>query len=197
MIKLLAVLVIAYFLGALPFGYLVARFQGTDIFSEGSGNIGFTNVWRVLGIKSGIVVLICDLLKGYLAAMIGFGIMGENGAIIGGIVAILAHTFSIFIKFKGGKGVACGAGVVLYLSPLAFLFCVVCLSSVTMITRYMSLGSITTAILCPFILFFLGEPMQYVLGIGCCCIYVIYKHKPNIIRLMNGTENKIGKSKSN
>ncbi len=197
MLKLIIVVLIAYFLGALPFGYLVARFQGIDIMTKGSGNIGFTNVWRVLGIKSGIVVLVCDLLKGYLSAMIGFAIMGENGAIIAGIVAILAHTFSIFIKFKGGKGVACGAGVILYLSPLAFLLCVICLSTVTMITRYMSVGSITTAVLCPFILFFLNEPIQYVLGIGCCCLYVIYKHKPNIIRLMNGTENKIGKSKSN
>ena len=122
MLKLIIVVLIAYFLGALPFGYLVARFQGIDIMTKGSGNIGFTNVWRVLGIKSGIVVLVCDLLKGYLSAMIGFAIMGENGAIIAGIVAILAHTFSIFIKFKGGKGVACGAGVILYYRRLPFCF---------------------------------------------------------------------------
>ena len=142
------------------------------------------------------MVLVCDMAKGYLAAWIGLMLAGENGAILGGIACILGHTFNVFLHFKGGKGVASGAGVILCLSPLTFLFCVILLSTITGITRYMSLGSIITAAACPFIMLFLGEPWQYVIGIGICCAYVIYKHKANILRLMNGTENKIGKSKS-
>lgn len=193
--KIVLAIVIAYFLGAIPFGYVVSKLQGVDIMSKGSGNIGFTNVWRVMGIKSGLIVLVCDMAKGYLAACVGFALAGENGAILGGIACILGHTFNVFLHFKGGKGVACGAGVILYLSPLTFLLCAICLSVLTGITKYMSIGSIVTAFVCPFILYFLGAPWQYVAGIGVCCVYVIYKHKANILRLMNGTENKIGKSK--
>jgi len=195
MVKILIAVVVAYFLGAIPFGYVVAKLQGVDITTKGSGNIGFTNVWRVLGIKSGAVVLACDLAKGYFAAMLGFMWAMETGAILSGIACILGHTFSVFLRFKGGKGVACGAGVICYLSPMSFLVCAICLSSITAITKYMSLGSIITALICPFVMFFFGAPWQYVVGIGLCCVYVIYKHKGNIMRLMNGTENKIGKSK--
>lgn len=195
-LKVVLAVIIAYFLGAIPFGYIVSKLHGVDIMSKGSGNIGFTNVWRVLGIKSGLVVLVCDMAKGYLATWIGFALAGANGAILGGIACILGHTFNVFLHFKGGKGVASGAGVILYLSPLTFLICAGILSVITALTRYMSLGSIITALVCPLIMLFLGEPWQYVLGIGICCVYVIYKHKANILRLMNGTENKIGKNKS-
>ena len=195
-LKVVLAMVIAYFLGAIPFGYIVSKVQGVDIMSKGSGNIGFTNVWRVMGIKSGIVVLVCDMAKGYLAAWIGLALAGVNGAILGGIACILGHTFNVFLHFKGGKGVASGAGVILCLSPFTFLICAALLSVITGITRYMSLGSVITAAACPFIMLFLGEPLQYVVGIGICCVYVIYKHKANILRLMNGTENKIGKSKN-
>lgn len=194
-LKIVLAVVIAYFFGAIPFGYIVSKVQGVDIMSQGSGNIGFTNVWRVMGIKSGIIVLVCDMAKGYLAAWIGLALTGANGAILAGIACILGHTFNVFLRFKGGKGVASGAGVILCLSPLTFVICVVLLSVITGITRYMSLGSIITALSCPFIMLFLGEPWQYVVGIGICCVYVVYKHKANILRLMNGTENKIGKRK--
>lgn len=130
-LKIVLAVVIAYFFGAIPFGYIVSKVQGVDIMSQGSGNIGFTNVWRVMGIKSGIIVLVCDMAKGYLAAWIGLALAGANGAILAGIACILGHTFNVFLRFKGGKGVASGAGVILCLSPLTFVICVVLLSVIT------------------------------------------------------------------
>lgn len=196
-IKVAVILVCAYFLGAIPFGYLMGKARGIDIREHGSGNIGFTNTWRVLGFKIGLVVLLCDGLKGWLSCFIGFALLGEIGALIGGMTAILAHTFSCFIGFKGGKGIATGGGVLLYMSPLTLAICLGVVILLCLTTRYMSLGSILAAAIAPFLLYFMGAPICYVLGIAVAALYVIYKHIPNIKRLLNGTENKLtfGKKK--
>ena len=127
--KWVLVAVCAYFLGAIPFGYMVGKLLGVDIRQHGSGNVGFTNVWRTLGIGPAAVVLAGDLGKGWLSAFIGFQLAGEMGALLGGLLAIIGHTLSCFIHFKGGKGVATGAGVLLYMSPLTFLVCLAVLLS--------------------------------------------------------------------
>lgn len=191
----LLVAVCAYFLGAIPFGYMVGKFLGVDIRQHGSGNVGFTNVWRTLGIGQAAVVLAGDLGKGWLSAFIGFQLAGEMGALLGGLLAIIGHTLSCFIHFKGGKGVATGAGVLLYMSPVTFLVCLVVLVMLCLITRYMSLGSICAAWLAPLVLYGTHAPTPYTLGIGAAALYVIYLHIPNIRRLMKGTENKIGHKK--
>ena len=191
----LLVAVCAYFLGAIPFGYMVGKFLGVDIRQHGSGNVGFTNVWRTLGIGPAAVVLAGDLGKGWLSAFIGFRLAGEMGALLGGLLAIIGHTLSCFIHFKGGKGVATGAGVLLYMSPVTFLVCLVVLVMLGLITRYMSLGSICAAWLAPLVLYGTHAPTPYTLGIGAAALYVIYLHIPNIRRLMKGTENKIGHKK--
>ena len=190
--KWILVVLCAYFLGAIPFGYIVGRCSGIDIRQYGSGNVGFTNVWRTLGIGRAAVVLAGDLGKGWLAACIGFQLMGEMGALVGGLAAILGHTFSCFINFKGGKGVATSAGVLLYFSPLTVLVCLVVLTTLCLTTRYMSLGSICAAWVAPLVLYVTHAPTPYTLGIGAAALYVIYLHIPNIHRLMKGTENKIG-----
>lgn len=187
----------SYFLGAIPFGYMVGKLSGIDIRQHGSGNVGFTNVWRTLGIGKAAVVLAGDLGKGWLSACIGFQLAGEPGALVGGLAAIIGHTLSCFIQFKGGKGVATGAGVLLYFSPLALLICLIILVTLCVCTRYMSLGSICAASAAPVVLFLTDAPLPYTLGIGAAAIYVVYLHIPNIRRLMNGTENKLGhKNKS-
>ena len=189
------VAVCAYFLGAIPFGYIMGKFLGVDIRQHGSGNVGFTNVWRTLGIGPAAVVLVGDLGKGWLSAFIGFQFAGEMGALLGGLLAIVGHTLSCFIHFKGGKGVATGAGVLLYMSPMTFLVCLVVLVVLCLVTRYMSLGSICAAWLAPLVLHGTHAPTPYTLGIGAAALYVIYLHIPNIRRLMKGTENKIGHKK--
>lgn len=102
-LKIVLAVVIAYFLGAIPFGYIVSKVQGVDIMSQGSGNIGFTNVWRVMGIKSGIIVLVCDMAKGYLAAWIGLALAGANGAILAGIAAYWGIRLMSFYALKAAK----------------------------------------------------------------------------------------------
>lgn len=189
------VAVCAYFLGAIPFGYIMGKFLGVDIRQHGSGNVGFTNVWRTLGIGPAAVVLAGDLSKGWLSAFIGFQFAGEMGALLGGLLAIVGHTLSCFIHFKGGKGVATGAGVLLYMSPVTFLVCLVVLVVLCLVTRYMSLGSICAAWLAPLVLHGTHAPTPYTLGIGAAALYVIYLHIPNIRRLLKGTENKIGHKK--
>lgn len=192
---LIIAVILGYFLGAIPFGYLVGKLKGINIMQEGSGNIGFTNTWRVMGFQYGILVLICDVSKGYLSSMFGFMLAGEWGALLGGVACILGHTFSIFLRFKGGKGVACGAGFLLYISPITFVLCAICLCLIILFTKYMSLGSITAAALCPFVLFFTNAPLIYVFGFAICCTYVIWMHRSNIKRLLSGNENKIGHKK--
>lgn len=185
------IVICAYILGAIPFGYIVGRTQGINIREHGSGNIGFTNTWRVLGFKLGLVVLFCDGLKGWMSCYIGYLLMGEIGALTGGMVAILAHTFSCFIGFKGGKGIATGGGVLLFMSPLTLAICLGVVIVICLTIRYMSLGSILAATLAPVLLYVTGAPMCYVCGIAVAAMYVIYKHIPNIKRLLNGTENKL------
>jgi len=192
---LIVAIVLGYFLGAIPFGYIVGKICGVNIMKEGSGNIGFTNTWRVLGFQKGLIVLFCDMAKGYISAFCGFAFANEWGALLAGVAAIVGHTYSIFLHFKGGKGVACGGGFLFFLSPLTVILGATWLAIVTATTRYMSLGSITAAALCPIIMIFLHEPPIYIIGIAICCAYVIWMHRSNIKRLLNGTENKIGHKK--
>ena len=190
-------MVCAYFLGAIPFGYIIGRLKGINIREHGSGNIGFTNVWRVLGFKIGLVVLFCDGLKGWMSCFIGFQLYGEVGALIGGIVAILGHSFSCFIGFKGGKGIATGGGMLLFMSPPTLLVLISMVALVCVTIRYMSVGSILAALLAPFMLYVFDASMVYVIGIMPAAAYVIYLHIPNMKRLMNGTENKLTFGKKN
>ena len=195
--KIAVVLVCAYFLGAIPFGYIVGRLKGINIREHGSGNIGFTNVWRVLGFKIGLIVLFFDGLKGWLSCFIGFALYGEFGALLGGLVAILGHSFSCFIGFKGGKGIATGGGMLLYMSPPTLVVLISLVALVCVTIRYMSVGSILAALLAPLMLYLFDASLVYVIGIIPAATYVIYLHIPNMKRLMNGTENKLsfGKKK--
>ena len=194
--KLILAALCAYFLGAVPFGYLVGRAKGIDIRQHGSGNIGFTNVWRTLGIGPAAIVLLCDAAKGWLSAFIGFQLAGEAGVLVGGLVAILGHTFSCFLHFKGGKGIATGGGVLLYMSPLTLAILLAVLILLCIVTRYMSVGSICAAWLAPIVLYATGAPRSYVIGIGLAALYVIFLHVPNSRRLLKGTENKLGQKKT-
>lgn len=187
--------IISYLLGAIPSAWVVARAHGVDILRVGSGSAGFTNVWRNLGLKPALIVLVFDIGKGFLAAWVGFRLAGEIGMLLAAFTAIFGHTFSCFIRFKGGKGVAVGAGVLLYISPLTFLLCLVTLAGLAFITRYMSVGSIAAALLCPVFLI-ISNASALVIGVFVvCCLYVIWMHRKNIVRLMNGTENKLNVSK--
>ena len=187
--------VIGYLLGSIPFGYVVGKAKGIDIRQHGSGNVGFTNVCRTLGIQYGLIVLLGDGWKGWMSAFFGYMLAGESGVLIGSFMAVMGHMFSCFLKFKGGKGIATGGGVLLFMSPITLAILLTEVALVCLITRYMSLASILAAWLAPILLYYFGAPNSYVIGIGVAAMVVIIRHIPNIKRLMNGTENKLGQKK--
>lgn len=184
----------SYLLGAIPFGYIVGRLKGLDITRIGSGNIGATNAFRVLGPAAGLTVLLLDAGKGFLAAYLGLHAGGsELIAVLAGGIAVLAHSYSVFLGFRGGRGVACAAGVLLYLMPVVVLIELAAFAVTVAVTRYVSVGSITVAVLLPLVIG-LSAPKLHFLIFGILAGgFVTYKHIPNIRRLLAGTEPKFGK----
>lgn len=195
----------AYFLGSLPTGFLVARAKGIDIRKVGSGNIGATNAMRILGRPAGSFVLLVDALKGFaavcLCAFLGRKFYAtadlETLCIVAGIGAVLGHNYTCWLKFKGGKGIATTAGVYLALAPWALLVALVVFILSVVLTRYVSVGSVTSAIALPATVWVM-TPHNVFLGSVTTALgaLAIYKHKSNIQRLMKGTENRIGQKKT-
>ena len=199
------VAVAAYLLGSIPTGFLVAKAKGIDIRKTGSGNIGATNAMRVLGKPAGIFVLLMDAAKGYLACVFCYLALFnsslthhqiENCIIIAGIFAVLGHNYTCWLKFKGGKGIATTAGVYLALAPWALLVALTVFILAILLTKYVSVGSIAAAIALP-VTVWIMTPQNIFLGIVTTALgaLAIYKHKPNIQRLMAGTENRLGQKK--
>ena len=209
MATIIVTLAIGYLLGSIPSGIWLGRgFKGIDIREHGSRSIGATNVFRVLGAKLSIVVLALDMAKGFFACYLAFHLdLGDTVltsgqlAVIAGLAAILGHLFPIFAQFKGGKGVATGAGMLLFLTPLEVGFTMLVFALTVIITRYVSLGSILAVI------FFSSSILieQYYLGythgneiLGLAVLMVIlvlFTHRANIRRLLTGAENKFGAKK--
>lgn len=194
----LLILLIGYLIGSIPSGLIIGKiFFQTDLRQHGSHNIGATNAWRTLGQKAGYSVFACDFLKGGIGVLLG-AYLGGNGnpyaLVLGGIAAILGHSCSIFLAFKGGKGVATGLGVITMLMPQA-AFCVFLLWLViVLLTHYVSLASMIAAVSVPLQAYYWDQPWQYIIFGVLAAAFVIYRHRENIHRLMNGTESKINLS---
>lgn len=187
-----ALAIAAYLLGSIPFSYLLPKWiNNVDIRLHGSGNAGTTNVFRNLGLKSAIIAFLGDFLKGFIPTFLGFSLLGTTGAVIGGGFAIIGHCYSFALKFKGGKGIATAAGVILAISPLTFLIVVVCQFGIIFSTKLMSLASISSAVIFPLSFFLLGMPKDLLIFSICVGIFVLYRHKPNIIRLINKEEKQL------
>ena len=185
-------ILLTYFIGAIPSGVWIGKaFKGIDVRDYGSKNSGATNSYRILGAKLGVIVLVMDIIKGFVPLYIASKFdLKYNDLVILGLVAILAHTFSCFISFKGGKGVATSLGVFLFLIPVITLILLVIFILIVYFTKYISLGSITAAFLLPIFTFFTHRD-SYLFALSIIIgIFVIYRHKTNISRLLSGTENK-------
>jgi glycerol-3-phosphate acyltransferase PlsY len=192
-VKLFIAVLAGYLLGSIPPSFLAGKIaRNIDIRQYGSGNAGATNVLRVLGVKAGIVVFLADILKGVLAALVGRWMAGETGAVLAGFAAIVGHNWPVFLNFRGGKGIATSFGVLLVLFPLisAILFVVGVI--IIAITGYVSLGSITAAILFPILLVIFGYDWKMVLFGVLVGGLALYRHRSNISRLIEGKENKLG-----
>ncbi|MBN1693988.1 glycerol-3-phosphate 1-O-acyltransferase PlsY [candidate division WOR-3 bacterium] len=182
----------AYFLGSIPFGFLVGKVKGVNLREKGSGNIGATNVFRVVGKKEGVFVFILDFLKGFLP-VIYFSDISVPAGILALLGAIIGHMTTPFLRFKGGKGVATGFGGIVALMPLPALIAFGVWSILVAITRRISVGSLTAALSLPILYFYLSRPMyRSVLYISVLItILVFITHRKNIGRLIRGEEEPI------
>ncbi len=185
-------LVIGYLLGSIPFGLVLTRLAGTqDLRTIGSGNIGATNVLRTGRKGLAAATLILDALKGTAAVIIGGYLGGADAAMLGGLAAFLGHIFPVWLKFRGGKGVAVYIGILIgLLWPMAILFCVIWLA-MAFALRYSSLSALTASVITPIVLWWVGQTALATL-FATLTLLLIYMHRENIKRLMAGTEGKIG-----
>jgi acyl phosphate:glycerol-3-phosphate acyltransferase len=200
--------VVGYLLGSIPTGFLMGTARGIDIRTVGSGNIGATNVFRHLGVPAGIFVLLADAFKGWVAVILatelfhfwfipGTGLVAREWlGIISGFSAILGHNFTCWLHFKGGKGIATSAGVLVALVPTALLTILGIWIIIFILTRYVSLASISAAIALPFGTWLTKGSLTMIAITALMAGLAIYKHKPNIQRLLKGTENRIQLRKS-
>jgi len=186
------VILLGYLLGSIPFGFLTGKIYKVDIRKYGSGNIGFTNVMRVLGVKPALFVLFFDALKGYLSAWYGFALGGETLAVMGALAAMAGHNWPFLLKFKGGRGVATGLGIILFLSFQITLLALLIWFIIVYLTRYVSLGSIIAAFFVAVSMIVAQKPLPYIIFAITGASIVILRHSANIRRLLNGTENKLG-----
>lgn len=199
--------ILAYCIGSISFSVIISKkMAGFDVREQGSKNAGSTNVLRTVGKKAAILTLICDILKGVVAIFIawiaGMVVSGLDKALlleIAGLAVVMGHTFPIFFNFKGGKGVATSLGVLFMINWQIALICLVFALVLILVTRMVSVGSVTSAILFPVLTLFLHTnylvPGNYLIFSIILAVFIAYNHRSNIKRILSGTENRIGAKK--
>ena len=194
-IALIIYAIAVYVIGSIPSGLIIGKtFFNIDVRHYGSKNIGATNTYRVLGWKAALPVFLCDALKGAVGVYL-LASYGAPFAVLGGILAMVAHNWPFLLGFKGGRGVATGLGVLIALSPLVAVICFATWGIIVYFTKLVSLGSIVGAALVPSLMYITGESWWFI-GFGAlAAAFVILRHKDNIIRLLKGNELKVERVK--
>ena len=182
----------SYLLGSIPNGLIFGKLiWKKDLRQFGSGNIGATNAWRVIGKQAGILIFLLDFLKGAVSVLLAKIFAGSALVMVAaGLFAILGHTFSIFLKLRGGKGVATGLGVIAMLMPKVTAIVFLTWLVIFFVTRYVSVASIIAAALTPILAVVFGEPIEFIILGLLAAAFIIFRHKENISRLKNGRENR-------
>ena len=189
-----AVVLAAYLLGSIPFSYLVARRRGVDVRTVGSGNVGATNVMRSVGRGAGILAFALDFLKGVLASQLGRLVEPHSPLpALCAVMAVLGHMYPVWLRFRGGKGVATGAGAFLPLAPMATAAALVTFAVALAVARYVSLASIAGTLVLAFATFLLGGPTPVVRAAAGMAVLIVWKHRANLQRIARGTENRLGR----
>lgn len=210
LIKLLAIALIAYFLGAIPFGLIISqKLAGVDVRQHGSGNIGATNVFRVLGIKYAILTAALDVGKAVASVLLAGLIIGDEALMVGGydihltlaqilaaLMVMVGHNWSVYIRFKGGKGVSAFFGGLVTMNWWVALAALAAAAIAIVITRYVSLGSIVASLgtlltFAALVILGMTTPVYLIYGLAAAAL-IIYQHRSNILRLQEGTENRLG-----
>lgn len=192
--KAILIIALSYLIGSIPFGVIIGLvLKGVDIRDSGSGNIGAANAIRTLGVVPGIIVLLLDIAKGFFAVYISTHLMLGNPLmnVTAGLMAIVGHNCSMFLKFKGGKGIATTLGVFLALNWQIALICIVTYIIIVVITRYSSLGSLSGTLAMPVCMYIFHQPQEYFWFSVIAAVFAFYKHKENIKRLLKGEEAKM------
>lgn len=186
---------VAYLIGSIPTGYLIVKTKtGQDIRTVGSGSTGATNVKRILGKKWFFIVMILDAIKGALPVVLASQLISSTTgiyAVMAAVFVIIGHSKPVFLQFKGGKSVASGVGTILALNWQVGLIIAVVWSIITYSSKYVSLGSIIALAISPFVMYFMHNPIAYVVYCALGAVYIIYLHRSNIVRLIKGEENKV------
>ncbi|WP_026907672.1 glycerol-3-phosphate 1-O-acyltransferase PlsY [Paucisalibacillus globulus] len=183
--------IVAYLLGSIPSALIVGKVgYNIDIRKHGSGNLGGTNTFRVLGVKAGIIVTLADILKGTLATLMPIFFDIEVYQLAIGIFAVLGHTYPLFARFKGGKAVATSGGIILAVNPILFAVMIVTFLLTLKISKYVSLSSMITGVVSFVVSIFFGD-IGLMIVVGVLTLFVVYRHIANIKRIINKTEPKI------
>jgi len=190
----MAAIILAYFIGSIPFALILARRWGaTDLRRIGSGNLGAANVMRASGVTAGVLVAVLDMAKG--AASVWLAVSMSNGAAVpaaAGLAAIVGHVYPVWLRFRGGKGVATACGVFSVLTPLAIPPALAMFAAAVWLTKYISLGSVVASIALPPLAYALGSPAPTVLAAIAASIIIVFRHRSNVLRLRTGTERRLG-----
>ncbi|HEY6099418.1 MAG TPA: glycerol-3-phosphate 1-O-acyltransferase PlsY [Anaeromyxobacter sp.] len=185
-------LAVAYLLGSIPFSYLVARRKGIDVRTVGSGNVGATNVMRSAGRAAGLSAFALDFLKGSLATWLALRMAGPTVAAAAAVTAVLGHMYPVWLSFKGGKGVATGAGAFLPILPVAAVSGLLTFAIVAWLTRYASVGSVAGTTALPVVALLTGAPAAYSVAAAVAAALIVWKHRGNLRRIAAGTERRLG-----
>lgn len=194
-----ALTLLAYLLGSFPTSYLMGRLRGIDLREHGSGNLGGTNAYRVMGASAGVPVVLVDVSKGFVPTYffpLWDGTTAGNLALVYGLAAIAGHVWSIFMRFRGGKGVATGAGVLVALAPTSALIALLVWIGIVAITRYVSVASLAAATVVPVTAWLTDEPRSTVAFCAAVAAFVWWTHRSNLRRLARGEENRFGKRRA-
>ena len=191
---LAAGLAAAYLIGSIPFALVLARrWGGHDLHRIGSGNIGAANVLRASGIRAGVVVAILDIAKGAAGVAVGGRIAGaEHAEALAGFAAVVGHIYPIWLKFRGGKGVATACGAFTVLAPLAVPPALVAFVASIWMTRYISIGSVVATVVLPSVAYLAGSPAPVVASACAAAALIVFRHRSNLARVRVGTERRVG-----
>jgi glycerol-3-phosphate acyltransferase PlsY len=186
------VIIMAYLIGSVPFALLLARRWGADLRLVGSGNLGAANVLRASGVKAGVLVALLDVAKGAVSVVLAERLAGTSAAAAAGLAAIVGHIYPIWLRFRGGKGVATACGVFAILTPVAVPAAMSIFFITVWATKYISLGSVLASLALPPLAYATGSPLPAVAAACAAASIIVFRHRSNLMRLRAGTERRIG-----
>lgn len=190
---MVVVVLVAYLIGSIPFALILARRWGADLRQVGSGNLGAANVMRASGVTAGVLVAALDMAKGAVGVWIASRVSdGADLPAAAGLAAIIGHIYPIWLRFRGGKGVATACGVFAILTPLAVPPVLAIFAAVVWLTQYISLGSVIASMALPPVAYALGSPAPAVVAAAAAAAIIVFRHRSNVLRVWTGTERRVG-----